>query len=332
MPKISIALCTYNGERFLREQLESFLLQTRKPNELVIGDDCSTDNTVAIIDEFAAGAGFPVRVEVSDRNLGSTKNFEKTIQRCSGDLIFLADQDDVWLPKKIERIAAEFLRSERVGLVFTDAELVDDSMKPLNDRLWNYSFPPDRRARAETTAFYKTLLEGNVVTGATAAFRSEYVRHFVPVPDNFRNLIHDAWIALVISVNAEIAFINEPLVRYRQHIGQQLGVNWKLEVTGTIRERFNAALVIAKDQRQVLEEISMRLHLFPSLAAGGKIEAAVPANIFAVEGRIAHLENRLKIYNGEGPRLPLIATELRAGRYRRYSKGWLSAVKDLLFS
>src|SRR5262245_48111587 len=117
----SVAMCTYNGSRYLSAQLDSIGTQTRPPDELMICDDGSVDDTVQLIEKFADSAPFVVRLEVNSANLGSTKNFEKAIQRCKGDLIALADQDDVWLPRKLELLEAEFQRSPNVGLVFSDA-------------------------------------------------------------------------------------------------------------------------------------------------------------------------------------------------------------------
>lgn len=331
MQKISIALCTYNGGRFLREQLESFLLQTRRPDELIVGDDRSTDNTISIIDEFAAVAEFPVNVQVNDRNLGSTKNFEITIQRCSGDLIFLADQDDVWLPEKIEKAAAEFSKSENVGLVFTNAELVDEKLQPLSERLWDYTFPARRRATADRRNFYKTLLDGNVVTGATAAFRGSFVKDFVPIPSGVEDFIHDAWIALSISVNADIVFLDEALMLYRQHAGQQLGVNWE-ESRGSMRERFTRAVKILRDREKLLCQLTDLLNEYPSLSNSRKIKDAIPTSLVDIQGNILHLENRLKVYDSTNGRTRAILAELWSGRYSKYSKGFISAVKDLLKS
>ena len=102
--KISIALCTYNGEKFLREQLDSFSVQTRLPDEVVVGDDCSTDRTVEILEEWAKTAPFRVEIVRNPQNLGYEKNFEQTMLRCTGDVIFPSDQDDVWLPEKLSRL------------------------------------------------------------------------------------------------------------------------------------------------------------------------------------------------------------------------------------
>ena len=133
---ISIAMCTYNGARQLREQLDSIAAQSRCPDELVVCDDCSTDATRAILSEFSASAPFPVRLHFNEQNLGSTKNFERAIDHCLGDLIALCDQDDVWLPGKLVALEAEFDRAPNVGLIFTDAEVIDEAGKPTGYTLW----------------------------------------------------------------------------------------------------------------------------------------------------------------------------------------------------
>src|SRR6266567_6944512 len=104
--RISVAMCTYNGARFLREQLESIAAQSRLPDELVVCDDGSTDETVETIKAFVGRAPFAVRLEINSKNLGSTKNFEKAIGLCEGEIIALADQDDVWKPQKLAVLEA----------------------------------------------------------------------------------------------------------------------------------------------------------------------------------------------------------------------------------
>ncbi len=103
-PKVSIAMCTYNGQRFLAQQLQSFLDQTVQPDELVVCDDVSSDDSVAVVEAFAARAPFAVRVFRNPQNLGYIRNFEQAIAQCTGDLVFLCDQDDVWDPHKIEKL------------------------------------------------------------------------------------------------------------------------------------------------------------------------------------------------------------------------------------
>src|ERR1051326_2811088 len=135
--KISVAMCTFNGEPYLQEQLNSFARQTRPPDELVICDDRSSDETRTISDSFARTAGFPVIVAGNEQTFGSPRNFEQAVSRCSGDIIALSDQDDVWLPAKLALLEAQFGKSARVGLVFSDAEVVDQDLRPTGRRMWN---------------------------------------------------------------------------------------------------------------------------------------------------------------------------------------------------
>ena len=118
--KVSIALCTYNGENFLEEQLSSIGQQTRLPDELIISDDDSTDSTVQIAEKFAAIAPFSVKISINTKRLGSTKNFERAISQCSGDIIFLSDQDDYWNPKKINLIVRVLEESNNLGCIFSN--------------------------------------------------------------------------------------------------------------------------------------------------------------------------------------------------------------------
>lgn len=328
--KISIALCTYNGAKYLPAQLESYLRQSRMPDEVVIGDDLSGDETLSIIERFAMSAPFPVNLKVNKSTLGSTRNFEETIRRCSGDLIFLSDQDDIWMREKIEKIEQVFVRSKSTGLVFTDAELVDDQAIPLGGSLWDYTFPKKVRKRAISDEFYRLLLQGDVVTGATAAFRSSFAGDFSPIPTHIPDLIHDGWLALVISVSSEIGYIDSPLIQYRQHSGQQLGVNWNIEASGSRRERFSRAKEVCTRQLLKLKVIRHSLNDFSALARDGKIGRVLPGVERNIEEHIIHLENRLTMSNKSFGRIPLIMTELTSGRYHKFSNGFLSLVKDVV--
>ena len=132
---ISVALCTYNGARYLQQQLESIAGQTRRPDEVVVCDDGSGDSTMEFVRSFAKTATFHVRVYQNDRVLGVTKNFDQAIGYCTGDMIALSDQDDVWHPQKLVRMEQAFAASPRVGAVFWDAEVVDSELRPLGHRL-----------------------------------------------------------------------------------------------------------------------------------------------------------------------------------------------------
>ncbi len=217
----SIALCTFNGERYLPQQLSSLAAQTSLPGELVVCDDGSTDATLYILRSFAATAPFPVRVHVNQRNLGSNRNFEQAILLCQGERIALCDQDDVWLPEKLARCERAFTANPALGLVFTDGEIIDASGQRTGSRLLpNFQFDQQARALLQHGDMLP-LVRYRFVTGATLVFRADLGRYCFPVQGEWT---HDGWLAALISTMAEIQFLDEPLVLYRTHAAQQIGV------------------------------------------------------------------------------------------------------------
>lgn len=129
-------MCTYNGEAYLREQLNSFLAQTRLPDELIVCDDGSIDATVSILHSFKETAPFPVTIFVNERNLRVCKNFEKAISYCTGDIIALSDQDDIWLPEKLATLLDAFDKHPGCGYVFSNAHLIDEQGRDVGWDLW----------------------------------------------------------------------------------------------------------------------------------------------------------------------------------------------------
>lgn len=321
----SVAMCTYNGARYLRAQLESIGAQTRLPDELVICDDRSVDDSVRVVERFAASAPFPVRLEVNTSHLGSTKNFEKAIQRCAGTLIALADQDDVWLPRKLALIEAELQRQPNIGLVFSDAELVDDDLRPLGERLWTaIGFHGDAHRELKTGRRLDVLLPGWTVTGATMAFRSRFRALALPIPDN-GPVIHDGWIAMIVAAVADVSIIDEPLILYRQHPQQQIGV----PKTRASDRRAESMRQKVNRRNQYSESIS-GLERVRSRLAERSDQFECSAALRNLAARIAHLHTRENLPRSKLRRLPHVARELLTRRYHRYSNGLYSAVKDLL--
>jgi glycosyltransferase involved in cell wall biosynthesis len=321
-------VCTYNGARFLPEQLESFRQQTLQPDELIISDDCSTDETVKLIEDFAKVASFSVQLKVNQQNLGSTKNFERTIERCAGNLIFLADQDDVWLPQKIARIVEEFEKKPDVGLFFSDAELVNENLEPLKQNLWHFTFDAKAQKRWLSEKIFETLLWQNVVTGATAAFRAEFKAAFLPIPNDVPNLIHDAWIALVIADYAKIEFINECLIKYRQHSGQQLGVNFQSRQKKNYSEReksYAETIAFLRNEKLRLARLKEFFDILPRVA---RQHHTIEKFIVEKQQLIEHYEVRKNLPRNRIRRWLPVSREILSGRYRRFSRGFLSAAKD----
>ncbi|MCA1727567.1 MAG: glycosyltransferase, partial [Actinobacteria bacterium] len=197
-PAISVALCTYQGQPFLLEQLASIMGQTRPPDEVVVCDDGSTDSTLSLLERFRADAPFPVRIHRNPERLGFVANFEQAIGRCRGDVILLCDQDDVWHRRKLAAVERAFVEDPGLGGVFTDADLIDASSRALGYGLWeSLGFTPERRRRFRAG----DVFQGDVVTGATLAFRSGFRDLVLPVPPG---MVHDGWIALIVAMVSEL--------------------------------------------------------------------------------------------------------------------------------
>ncbi|MCA1635177.1 MAG: glycosyltransferase family 2 protein [Acidobacteria bacterium] len=328
--KISVAMCTYNGARYLREQLESIAAQGRLPDELVVCDDRSSDSTREIVAEFAASSPFAVRAYRNERNLGSTKNFERAISLCEGEIIALSDQDDVWSPLKLRRIEERFAREPGAGLVFTDAEVVDEELRPLGYRLWeSVGFDLAHRRLVRGGRALDVLLPGWTVTGATMAFRSRFKNLVLDIPEDLA-LIHDGWIALLIASVADVSFIEEPLVKYRQHARQQIGARArKADEDGGAATGLDAIREAIGRPISYGEMIGIgsraRLRLAERRDAYGCDVA-----LARLDARLKHLRARASLPEGKLKRARCVLGELLSRRYHLYSNGVYSAVKDLL--
>jgi glycosyltransferase involved in cell wall biosynthesis len=217
---ISVALCTYNGARFLEQQLASVLAQERRPDELVVCDDRSTDRTVQLLEAFARTSPFPVRIHVNPVNLGSTMNFDRAMRLGAGSLIAFCDQDDVWHPTRLSRCARAFQDDPALGLIFSNGHLMDDSGSPLPGRLWDkFTFGAAIRERIQHGDMLP-LVRYRFVTGATVMFRAHLREYFCPAAGEW---LHDGWIAACAACLAGVAFLDEPLIQYRIHAHQQVG-------------------------------------------------------------------------------------------------------------
>lgn len=228
MQKRSVALCTFNGAEFLSRQLESIKQQTMPIHEMVVCDDGSSDETLAILDRFGKQVSFPVHVHQNPVNLGSSKNFEKCMSLCTGDLIFLCDQDDVWVPEKVEQIVTYLTENPEYQAVFSNATMIDQAGFPTGKTSFDQiEFDAEVQAIWQAGGSFRILLKGYIVTGAALAIKKVALNNISPVPDITKELIHDGWIALNLSMNNQIGFINTCLIEYREHSNQQVGFKSK---------------------------------------------------------------------------------------------------------
>lgn len=313
-----MALCTYNGAPYLEAQLESLLAQARPPDELVVGDDASTDATPELLAAFAQRAPFPVLITVNERRLGVAENFAATLGRCSGELIATCDQDDVWLPERLR--AAEAAMAERdVLLAFSDAELVGGDLRPFGRGLWaSLGIGTSDIAAIRRGDALAVLLGRRVVTGATMTIRRALLAHSLPIAPGW---LHDAWLALNAAAWGRLAPIAEPLVRYRQHGGNAVGA---------ADESFSAlAKRAVRPGRR--ERVAQQLESLAALAAHWNARTPRPETALAMlERRRAHLGARLALSGNPLRRAGGVLRELASGRYATNANGAWSAVQDLV--
>jgi glycosyltransferase involved in cell wall biosynthesis len=242
-PRISIALATYNGERYLKEQLESYVKQTLLPYELVACDDASSDSTVAIVEEFSKTAPFPVRVFRNEKNLGFINNFSLAASLCHGDYIAFSDQDDIWLPDKLEvccrrmKMAEEMYGPDIPLLVHSDLCLIDEE---------NHVIAPShmrvKRWKHNAVDPLRTLLVQNYVSGCTMLCNRPLIKKSLPFPDVLMN--HDGWVSMIAASTGKIFFIPEATLLYRQHennVTGRVSPLFILNIKGVIQTILKAA-------------------------------------------------------------------------------------------
>jgi glycosyltransferase involved in cell wall biosynthesis len=318
--RISIAMATHAGSKFVREQLDSFAQQTRLPDQLVVCDDCSPDDTAQQLEAFAAQAPFEVRVEQNPEQLGTTANFEKAISLCSGDLVFLSDQDDRWRPEKVEVFEQLFEARPELGAAFSNGRVIDADGESLGHTVWEgLMFTRAERSLVERGLATDVFSRHVVAAGCTLAFRSAYRDLYLPLP-SFHDC-HDAWISFLIASVAEVAIVDRELIDYRWHGENQFGLR-KL----SLREQLEKA-------RWQLEsgifEYGMRLFALLDERLEMSTRPVDPRAEALVAAKIDHCEKRNDMSPHFFARLPAILGEAWNGNYGRFSYGLKSVAQDL---
>lgn len=223
MDLVSIVLSTYNGEKYLREQLDSILTGTYQNIRIEISDDCSGDNTLEIVKEYQEKYPEQIYIHQNEKNLGYTMNFLSAIERSVGDYIMLCDQDDIWNPDKVEKTLAKMKESEKnlkgkPVLVFTDAWLYDEKQKGNPMPLFHKS----SHLNTKKVDISHLLIENKCI-GCTTMVNKEIKNYISKLPDSDEIRVHDWWLALICSLFGGIFYLDEPTLKYRQHGGNMIG-------------------------------------------------------------------------------------------------------------
>ncbi len=325
-PRISVAVATFDGERFLEEQLASIASQYPAPHEVVIADDGSTDRTREIIASAISDMPFPVRF-LRDGHVGLRRNVERAIMACSGSVIALSDQDDIWLPGRLEAIAAAFADPD-VNLWFSDADLVDEHGELLDVRLWELvTLPPEAQRALTEGAGVRRLLFGGTVTGATMAFRTSLSSLVLPFPTQLDDpdvFLHDGWIAVLAALTGRVVTEEHCFTQYRRH-----------ERQFTTAMRAESELTPTRSDGQLATRRSIEYeHLRVRLVLDRLVERDALNGCSEEDQRLLiELEKLLRgrIQPPGAGRTRAIISAFGAGLYERHARGWRTALADLIY-
>ena len=327
---LSVAMATYNGERFLGDQLESLARQTRLPDELVVSDDGSTDATCDVVRSFAAKAPFPVRLLANRSNVGVNANFDLAISACRGRLVFPCDHDDVWLPHKIERMADVLERHGTAAMAISNSEIVDQDLQSIGRSLYTLKFPQIEQLHRRGVRTLRFLLASWAVAGHTMAFR-RIPALAMPASRIAADCTYDFVRALVTGASHDVVTIPDRLTKYRRHQAQVTNL-WSMPPTPMDRLRqklrtifISEATVISESRKFARELLQVRDGLRGLGANDDVLDFLAERSAMVLFQADLRRCPRLQ-------RIPRVAQELVGGRYHRYAGGMPTALQDICLS
>ena len=325
---VSVALCTYNGARYIGEQVRSICLQTLPPSEIVLSDDASTDGCV----ELAQAAletcqrerpGLSIRFKAirNAKALRVTKNFEQAASACTGDLVALSDQDDVWHPERLARMVAEFEARPDLLLLHTDARLVDGSLEPLGNTLFHaLEVKPFERAWIHGGRAFDVFLRRNLVTGATTLFRRSLLEQALPFPKEW---LHDEWLGIVAAAIGRVDVLEQELIDYRQHESNQIGAR-RDSFMGKVRKALASRGTTHQERARKAELLLERLQSLGDQVAADTIQK--------LRDKLEHQRFRAALPASRLARCVPVLREAMTGRYEKFGRGARGVVRDLFES
>lgn len=320
------AMCTYNGNRFLLQQLDSLVAQTRCLDEIVICDDCSEDGSWEAITSWAtrvsADYGIAVTAVRNVSRLGVARNFEQAIGMLTTDLIFLADQDDIWMDNKVQFLAGCLESQPDNLLAHSDATLINDRGDDLGTSLLEaLRVSAYERTHMREGRVFEVYCRRNLVTGTTAVFRRSLLSTALPIPDDW---IHDEWLAVCAAMRGDVLTVPLPLTAYRQHGSNAIGI----PVSLFLRILWAAKQLFRMRRTVYLEYKLRRLGQLKALVMSANSRESRKLEV--IQEAMAHFERRLKFAHPRVLRVGSVFHEIRIRGYQRFAEGLVAAARDLI--
>lgn len=317
--KISIVVTTYNGDKYIEEQIDSFLSQTLSPDEIIITDDCSSDKTMQIIEKYKKNYSDKIKIFQNQYNLGFTKNFQEGIKKSSGDIIFLSDQDDVWYKNKIETIIKKFNNNPDINLIIHDADLVDENLKKTN-----------------LSAISQVKLGfGNtdiLITGALTSFKRNLIKYFLPFPKKLVG--HDGFIHFVSKNLGSRMVINDKLQVIRRHTNNTS--DWvasslkKINKFDVFKQQFLSKR--AKNYDDKLEQVNHMINIIDKLKSEKHnfSKETLLLSLNKLKSQRVAIRKRNLLEKKNFFERKFIAFELLIKNQYKYFNGYKSFIRDIL--
>lgn len=234
--KVSVAMATYNGEKFIKEQVDSILSQLGPNDEIIVSDDRSTDNTIQILKGYNDS-----RIKIyTNKGKGIISNFENAIYYCENDIIFLCDQDDVWLPNKVQVIKDYFKEHKDVNLILSDCYVTDGNLKVTNESFF--------QIRNSKKGILRNIIK-NSYLGCAMVFRKKLKQVILPMPEN--TPMHDMWIGVLAEMTGNVLLVNDKLFYYRRHDFNATKINKKLDIYKFTKWRKDLVVNLMERKRQI---------------------------------------------------------------------------------
>ena len=325
MKEISIALATYNGEKYLERQLESLATQSMRPTELVIRDDRSSDGTISILRDFAAKAQFPVRIIINERNLGAWRNFFELCKDTSGEYIAFCDQDDVWHPNKL-KVCYEYMSMTGMLMVGHSVDLIDEHGKTIGRWKQGIRLKAGSYCRWDPWANFlgmSIMIDKKLLNLVDPERRFEMLNPHSGKDESS----HDQWFDFLAESSGMLAAIDMPLASYRVHHANVSGVNRNLASTLT-QLKVESGFAAMPDRRLALAAVkrsSLLQHVATHLEHGALRNAIVSSS--RKWSLLSKIEaERLSMYRSRNPAWKLFALVklICSGAYVGWQRGGLS--------